>query len=210
MPSPAYDRFRASMVMDFDKWHDGLPYDIEALASVSREEAEEIAAELVAKSTLDWRDVEALRALGTPEALVRVSAAAKAQSDTGGVDALAHEIETSGWSDATEKRLCEILERAMVMALALDKLFALAEAYATPAVKAQVFRNARIAGDEATRYAFGAFLLYLNGYADNWYGLDQATRPRLLELNSADYKTYKAAVAWLQDKIDHPRPKARS
>ena len=31
MSSPAYDRFKASMVMDFDKWHDGLPYDIDAL-----------------------------------------------------------------------------------------------------------------------------------------------------------------------------------
>jgi hypothetical protein len=205
MPSPAYQRFKDSMVIDYGKWHDGEPYDIAALSDVTREEAEQITEELVAKSSLDWRDVEALRALGTPKALARVGAAAKTQTDAGGVDALAHDIETNGWSDNTEKRLCEILERAMVMVLSLDALYELAEAHPTPAVMAQVFRGARIAGDEATRYSFGAFLLYLTGHADDWYGFEGADRPHLLDLNSADYKTYKAAVAWLQDKVDHPK-----
>jgi hypothetical protein len=193
------------MAIDYEKWHDGLPYDIDALTQVTPEEAEQLVDELVAKSSLDWRDVEALRMLGTPKALARVGVASKTQNDTGGVDALAHEIETGGWSDDAEKRLCEILEKAMVMSLSLDKLCALADAHPTPAVVAQVFRNARVAGDPATRYSFGAFLLYLTGHADNWYGLENDLRPRLLDLNSADYRTYKAAVAWLQDKVDHPK-----
>jgi hypothetical protein len=210
MPSPAYDRFKASMAIDYGKWRDGEPYDIAALGEVTWEEADRLIDELVAKQRLDWRDVEALRALGTPKALARVGAAAKEQTDTGGVDALAHAIEISGWSDGAEKRLCDILEKAMVMELSLDVLYRLAEAHPTPAVMAQVFRNARVAGNDATRYSFGAFLLYLTGYADNWYGFEDDLRPHLLDLSSADYTTYKAAVAWLQDKADNPKPKMTS
>ena len=207
MPSPAYDRFTASMVMDFDKWHDGLSYDIEALSQVTREEAERLTDELVAKTTLDWRDVEALRALATPKALARLAVAATTQSGDGGAQALIHAIEVQGWTPKIEKRFIELLEKAVAMSVSLDRLYRVAEAHPTPAVIAEVFRGARLAGDAATRYSFGAFLLYLSGYADNWYGLDEPYRPHLLELNSADYTTYNAAIAWLQDKLANPRPK---
>ncbi|MEP7211031.1 MAG: hypothetical protein ABI740_09365 [Alphaproteobacteria bacterium] len=208
--SDALIRFRKSMVMDFDKWHDGLPYDIDALTQITRVEADQLTNELVAKSSLDWRDVEALRALATPKALARVGVAAKDQHDDGGVSALAHEIETENLTPEREKRLCELLERALVMSMSLDVLYDLAAANTTPAVMAQVFRGARVAGDEATRYSFGAFLLYLNGYTDDWYGFEGDLRPHLLDLNSADYKTYKAAVAWLQEKVDNPKARMGS
>ena len=210
MPTPAYDRFKASMVMDFDKWHDGLPYDLDALTQVTREEAKQLTSELVAKSTLDWRDVEALRTLATPRALARVGHAAETQSDDGGAEALIHAAETRGWTPEIETRFIDLLEKAVVMSVSLDRLYGIAEAHPTARVVDQVFRGARIAGDEATRYSFGAFMLYLKGYADNWYSLEDAHRAHLLDLSSPDYKTYKAAVAWLQDKVDNPQPKMTS
>jgi hypothetical protein len=66
-------------------------------------------------------------------------------------------------------------------------------------------RNARIQSDEAMRYSAGAFLLYLSGHAEYWYGLDDTHRPHLLDLNSSDYKTHKAAVAWLEEMVSRPK-----
>jgi hypothetical protein len=68
-------------------------------------------------------------------------------------------------------------------------------------------RGARISGDQTVRYSMGAFLLELTGHTDTRYTFDAAIRPHLLDLNSDDYKTYKAAVAWLEDKVAHPKKK---
>jgi hypothetical protein len=35
MPSPAYHRFVASTHLDYEKWHDGVPYDMAAFAAMS-------------------------------------------------------------------------------------------------------------------------------------------------------------------------------
>jgi hypothetical protein len=70
---------------------------------------------------------------------------------------------------------------------------------------AQLLRNARIHSDPTVRYSMGAFLLELTGHTDTRYTFDANIRPHLLDLNSADYKTYKAAVAWLSAKVANPQ-----
>jgi hypothetical protein len=67
--SEAYDRFIASMKIDYMKWHDGEPYDLEALDAVSPEEQAELEALLIQRKDNDWRDVEALAKIKTPTAL---------------------------------------------------------------------------------------------------------------------------------------------
>lgn len=204
-PSPAYVRFKASMIIDYGKWRDGEPYDIAALADVTPEERDALTDEFCAMPSLDWRDVEALRALGTEKALKRVSTAAKTQRGGGGAEALIAEIETEGWSGETEKRLIDMLEHLGAMESASDRLYELCEQHPTPAVMKQLMRNASTQSDETMRYSAGAFLLYLSGHADDWYGFDTVHRPHLLDLNSSDYKTYKAAVAWLEDMVANPK-----
>jgi len=79
MPTPEYQRFLDSMIIGYVQWHDGEGYDLEALAALSPEER--AAAETVLLMHLatkaDWRDVEALAALGTPGAMTAVKFAAK-------------------------------------------------------------------------------------------------------------------------------------
>lgn len=204
-PSPAYLRFKSSMLIDYYKWKDGEPYDIGALSEITSEERDLLTEEIIEKGSLDWRDVEALRALGTPKALKRIGKAAEKQGDGGGAEALIHEIETSGWSAKTEQRLIDMLEHLESMTSASDRLYGLCEQHQTPGVMAQLMRNARIQSDETMRYSAGAFLLYLSGHAEDWYGFDDTHRPHLLDLNSSDYKTYKAAVAWLEDMVANPK-----
>jgi len=207
-PSAAYTRFKSSMILDYGKWRDGEPYDIPALAEVTEEERNLLTDEILERGgSLDWRDVEALEALGTPKALKRIARTAKKQHDGGGAEALTAEIARDGWSHAAEKRLIEMLEHMQSMTSASDRLYTLCEEHQTPAVMKQLMRNARTQSDETMRYSAGAFLLYISGHAEDWYGLDGADRPHLLDLNSDDYKTYKAAVAWLEDKVANPKPR---
>lgn len=193
------------MHIDYEAWHEGTPYDIAALAGITPEERDQLTDELCDKQTLDWRDVEALRALATPTALDRIREAAETQTDAAGIDAFTDDIAREGWTPDIESRFIDKLERAEVMGGALDRLYDIAQAHLTPAVRRQLLRNARISHDPAVRYSMGAFLLYLAGHVDSRWVMDTENRPHLLNLNSADYKTYKAAVAWLEEKIANPK-----
>lgn len=204
-PTPAYARFRKSMDIDYEAWREGTPYDVPALAEISEDERAALTDELCAKHKLDWRDVEALRALGGPKALARVAKAGETQSDAAGVDAFVDDVAAQGWSPEIEARFIEKLEQVQSMTGALDRLYAIATEHQTPAVMAQLRRNARIHSDPTVRYSMGAFLLELTGHVDTRYTFDPEIRPHLLDLNSSDYKTYKAAVAWLEEKLDSPK-----
>lgn len=61
-------RFKESMKMNYDKWHDGIGYDIEALNEADEKERETIEDILKANNPRNWRDIEALAILGTPGA----------------------------------------------------------------------------------------------------------------------------------------------
>jgi hypothetical protein len=61
-------RFQRSMNIDFEKWHDGIGYDLDALREASSEERSSIEHLLVNRRPLDWRDIESLALLDTPGA----------------------------------------------------------------------------------------------------------------------------------------------
>lgn len=191
------------MVIDYGAWREGTPYDVAALGEVTREERDLLTQELCEKSALDWRDVEALRALATPDALRRLGVAANEQTDGGGIEAFLDEV-AQGWTPEIEARFIDKLERVQSMTGALDRLYAIAEAHPTPAVMEQLLRNARIHSDPTVRYSMGGFLLELTGHVDTRYTFDVDIRPHLLNLNSANYADYKAAVAWLSEKVANP------
>jgi hypothetical protein len=59
-------RFVRSMVIDHEKWHDGIGYDLEAVEKASPQERKEIEDLLMERKGRDWRDIEALERLDTP------------------------------------------------------------------------------------------------------------------------------------------------
>lgn len=59
----AVERFRASMDIDREKWHDGIGYDLTAIDEAAPAERERIEAMLLPRAEDDWRDVEALARL---------------------------------------------------------------------------------------------------------------------------------------------------
>lgn len=60
--SPAYQRFVASTVLDFDQWHDGLGYDLTALPDMTEAEREHVA-DMMIQRDVEWREIEVLAAL---------------------------------------------------------------------------------------------------------------------------------------------------
>lgn len=188
------------MVLNHDRWRDGDPYDLDALDELTDSEKSAVEADLMAKSHLDWRDVEALARLGTPAALERVAQAAREQSDHGGAAAMKI-VSGAGWSTEAEARFIAQLNDARLMETSLDRLFDIARVHPTPAVRAALFRLAT-EGEETVRYAFGAFLLYLAGQANEWYGLNQDFRPHLHKLKGDTPEERTEAAAWLKSMIE--------
>ncbi len=53
-------RFEKSMNINYEKWHDGLGYDLDAIKSASATERKTIEQILIQHNPRDWRDIEAL------------------------------------------------------------------------------------------------------------------------------------------------------
>src|SRR5689334_4056995 len=66
--SAAYERFMASTDIDYEQWHDGVPYDLDALGELAGAERAEAQRFLLARAGKDWRDLEGLVAIGSDTA----------------------------------------------------------------------------------------------------------------------------------------------
>ena len=66
-PSAAYDAFVKSMEMDYDNWHDGVGYDLDALSKLGPEERNSATSLLIQRleASGDWRELEALARIDT-------------------------------------------------------------------------------------------------------------------------------------------------
>lgn len=72
-PASLVDRFKASMVMDYEKWHDGIGYDLALIRQATDAERALIEELLIHRSPRNWREVEALSALGHHRPRVRAA-----------------------------------------------------------------------------------------------------------------------------------------
>jgi hypothetical protein len=192
MASPEYQRFLDSMIIGYMQWHDGDGYDLEALAALKDEERG--AAETVIITHLatkaDWRDVEALAALGTPGAMTAVKVATKHGNSE--VRNRALEIMAAGGLEQAGPGLEDDIVRAVERG-ALD----LAESHPTPRVKRALLDCARLA-DPTTRVNAAAMLMYLCGKADEAFDWNQ--RPFFLRFGTEDNQELRAAWTELREK----------
>ena len=67
MPSEAYSRFMSSLALDYERWHDGEGYDLDALAHIQQSERGDVVGEL-ARRDATWRDIDALETIDIPPA----------------------------------------------------------------------------------------------------------------------------------------------
>jgi len=164
MPSEAYQLFMDSMVMDFDKWHDGTGYDLQALEKLGVEERASIEKLLIGnlKQVGDWRDVNALVALGSDSAHKAVNKA-RFHNNTKVRDyALKIILDTHNSKDTTKKDIAE-LEDQVIQAVKNGN-FEIAEYMSTRRVK-KALLDSILGFKSEVRVSAVAFLLYLCGQA---------------------------------------------
>ena len=70
--SDAFARFMASTDVDYEKWHEGIGYDLAALAELKGDELLDVEQWLFDRAGNDWRDLQALLAIGSDRAIAAV------------------------------------------------------------------------------------------------------------------------------------------
>ena len=193
------DRFRSSMVIDYEKWHDGIGYDLSLIASATPEERAEIEKILLARDTRDWRDVEALAALDSAGARKALKGALKSTKPEIGVAVI-------NYAPALVTEAARI--RTLVTALRTAEFFGglsgtlrQVETFHPPAIVAELFRGA-LERDEGVGVHFAAMLMFIHGKADSAF--DWAQRPFFLRFNATQRDEREAVFLELCEKIGAP------
>lgn len=193
----AVSRFRASMVIDRDRWRDGIGYDVGVLDEASDEERSAIERILLARGVRDWRDVEALAALDTPRARAALVVASADGTDEVRVAVTRHAPELVS-DDRRTQTLVDALERADMhggLSQAIDE----AAEYHPPAVVDALLRGL-LARDGTAAVNFAGLLLYIHGKAAEPF--DWNRRPFLLRFQTDDAAERRAAYRALCREIE--------
>jgi hypothetical protein len=197
MTSAAAARFRASMLVDRDRWRDGIGYDLEALDAMTAAERAGIEAELAARATPDWRDLEALARLGGSAARLAMQRALRHGDPGVRGAALRH-----GWSLLSDGERLLGIRRALEEATlfnGLTEALEAAEAFHPPAVIDLLLR-ALLAREGEVAVHLAALLVFLHGLADEPF--DWAQRPFFLRFATADPAERRAAFRELCVRLD--------
>jgi len=192
--SAAIDRFLRSLEIDYEKWHDGIGFDVDALREATP--AERTLAESQLDARRDWRDVEALAVLA------ELGSATAERSLRTALHTGSHEIRLAVVRHAPhlveEQALAAVLLQALEGATIFDGLVDTLSQVANfhpPAIVDALWRGLTTRpGDVAVHYA--AMLAFLYGKADSTF--DWSLRPLFLKFNTASESGRQAAIAELR------------
>ena len=179
--SGALERFIASMVPNFDMWHDGTGYDLTLLDLMSQEERDRAEDALVRHSPRDWRDIEALARIDSPRARREIETALTSTDNHVRREAMRHVGEHAQPADR-ERLLIRSLENDVVyggLTQAIDE----AATFHPPTVVDALFRGA-LSRDGDIAVHFAALLLFIHGKATEPF--DWNHRPFFLRFHTTD------------------------
>lgn len=195
-PPTALSRFRESMEIGYEKWHDGIGYDLDIIRNATPEELAEIEQLLVNRPVNDWRDVEALAVIDSPRARVLLKRALRHGS---------HEVQTAVLNYAPD--MASIDERTASLVAALEKAdlygglseaLDLVEEFHPPEVIDALFKGVLKRDGEAA-VNFAGMLMFLHGKAKEAFDWDQ--RPFFLQFNTANSDERRKYFRELCEKI---------
>ena len=196
VPNSPLACFEQSMIIDYEKWHDGVGYDLDAIREASSAEQAAIEALLLQRGARDWRDVEALAVLNSPRAREALRKAMGSRNHEVVLAVACHAPEL-----LTEPERVALIVRALEQATFYEGLTqALDQAedcHPTPVIEALLHGALRREGEIAVHFA--AMLMYLHGKAETTFDMDQ--RPFFLTFNTMDRTAREAAFRELCRKI---------
>jgi len=190
VPSDAFEKFRRSMAIGYMEWHDGIGYDLGALAELTGEELSEVEDMLVARRAPDWRDFAALDQIGSERALEKLRSALQNKS-------VELRIEAAGRLAARGLLTNDALERIIVDALAkttlldgMTRTLELAAAHPSPLVREKLLYCALHGRDDIRVHAV-ALVHFLFGCSSSAF--DMEFRPFYLRFGSRNRGERRAA-----------------
>ena len=198
--SEAARRFEASMVIGYEQWHDGIGYDLEALAQMTEAERQAVGKVLTARvrsREAEWRDTEALAALGGAEA----KAALRRTMETGDLETQLHaarELDAMGEKVDIEKIIAKVLKRGG-FGQGVSMALMLVPEYDSPYMHKVLLECAQ-EGDRTVRVHAAAMCLYLAGLAKEPF--EWAQRPFFLQFGVEDIAVRQKAYAELCQRLD--------
>ncbi len=184
-PSAAYQKFLKSMNIDYSAWRDGEGFDLEALEDITdseRTEAVKMLAERL-EAQPDWREIEALGVLATPEARKAIRNAVKDADYETRMRAAEQLVELGEKAEAE-------LDAAIIDALrntglenGLSQAIDMAEEHPSERIR-ETLLDLALNGTEEQRIHCAALALYLGGKADEAF--DWNHRPFFLSFGDED------------------------
>jgi HEAT repeat protein len=190
------ERFRRSMVMDFDKWHDGVGYDLDALGTAGDAERKAIEDMLIEHGVDDWRVVEALALLDTPRAQAALRSALKSHDLTVRLAIIEHAPHLAPDEERTASLVAAVNDAEAFGGLSktIDQI----EEFHPPEVIDALFR-ATLERDGETAVHYAALLMFLHGKADSSFDWEQ--RPFFLRFNTDVRRERAKAFRELCEKV---------
>jgi hypothetical protein len=176
-------RFKESMKIGFEEWHDGLGYNIAAIKIASQAELDKIEQILINHNPRDWRDIEALAEINTKSARKTIKEAIK---DSNPVVRLAVTRFASDLITDNERKqsLIDAIQNVEIFN-GFSNMLSEIERYHPKEVKEALINGLlNRKGDVAVHYA--AMLFYLFGKAKKPF--DWKQRPFFLRFNTEDRK----------------------
>ncbi len=177
----AMKRFLASMEIDFEKWHDGIGYNLTALDEMTKTDQDKIVEMLSTNLDDPWRTFEVLQHVNTPKALATIN------------NALAHpslqvRIAASRFAKGADKErervLIEALRKSDIysgLSQALDQV----ETFHPQGIVEALLLGLLTRGDSGA-VNFAGMLLFIHGKADSSFDWDR--RPLFLRFDTNDIK----------------------
>jgi hypothetical protein len=195
----AVERFRRSMAIDHEKWHDGVGYDVAALRAATSRDKRAIEDVLLARGVRDWRDVEALATLDSERARRALREAFAADDAALRLAVLRHAPDLVPAAERTAA-LVAALQTAEIqggLTQALDQ----AETFHPQPVVDALF-SGLLHRDGETAVHFAALLTFIHGKADSAFDWDQ--RPYFLRFHTEDRAEREAMVRDLCARLGVP------
>ncbi len=180
-PPSVLERFRSSLIIDYEKWHEGIGYDLSLLKAATPEELVAIEELLIERGIHDWRDVEALASLDSPRARLLLRQALNSRN---------REIATAVISYAPGLLTREERTRTLVATLessnlneALTRTLLEIQEFHPPEVIEALWRGV-LRHDGETAVHLAAMLMFLHERAKSAFDWD--LRPFFLKFNTED------------------------
>jgi hypothetical protein len=190
-------RFEESMEIDYEKWHDGIGYDIDAIRLASPTERKAIEKMLIQHSPRDWRDIEALTQIDTKNARDTIKKAIRDPNPAVRI-AVARFAPKLVTDNERTRSIIDALQHAGIfygLSQTLDEI----EEYHPPQVKEALIEGL-LSREGDVAVLFAAMLFYLFGAAEDPF--DMKRRPFFLRFNTKDRKEREQAFLELCNQLN--------